>query len=223
MSRYALARRQEFQPYCPSGGQWYACEAGSRFVGCCDDDPCSIRGCNQGNLKPASFNPAHHGTFPDLECNSGNWYTCNGTSPPFMGCCKSNACAQGCPTEDLAAGHMGNNEALASQFYTEESPSTSSKSSTRAIVGGAVGGVAGLIILASLLFYYYRHAAKSRKAWSSGVDVRNSQNSEKVGNGATDVSEASGHYQGLPIPIPTQLKITSTTSSISLRLETCSR
>ena len=130
MSRSRLNRRQSFQPSCPLGGQWYVCDSGSKFVGCCSNEPCSF-GCRQGNLKPASFDPAYYGTFPDLECNSGNWYTCSGTNPPFMGCCESDPCNRGCPTEDLAAGWVGNNEAIACQFYAQgcSSPSSSTTAS----------------------------------------------------------------------------------------------
>lgn len=226
MSRYKLNHRQSFQPSCPLGGQWYICDVGSKFTGCCNNDPCSS-GCKQGNLKPASFNMASYGSFPDLECNTGSFYTCRDTSPPFMGCCKSNPCKQGCPTQDLAAAYLGNNEATACQFYALGCPSASStsaassvssthssipsvamhqaaaspKSSTGAIVGGAIGGVAGLVVAVILLFYCYRHAAKSRKVWNSGVDARHNQESIKSVKGPSEaLLETSTHYQGLSMP-----------------------
>lgn len=218
-----MNRRQSFQPSCPLGGQWYVCETGSRFVGCCGNDPCNF-GCKQGDLKPASFNPALHGLFPDLLCSAAAFYTCNATSPPFMGCCKSNPCrgGRGCPTLDLAAAYLSTNEAEACQFYdrgcSPDSPSTtpsiptstpsasssttvpqaaaSRKSSTGPIVGGVVGGVLGLTMVMILLFYCYRHSAKSRRLRSEMV-ARNSQQS--MGNlPATKVFlEAKRHHEGL--------------------------
>lgn len=43
--------------------------------------------------------------FPSALCPDGSeWYICAHTSPPFSGCCKSNACAQNqCPSKDLMA------------------------------------------------------------------------------------------------------------------------
>lgn len=234
MSRYSLTRRQAFQPSCPLGGQWHVCDAGSKFVGCCDgENPCSSSGCKQGNLRPASFNPAYYGMFPDLECNSGSWYTCTGTNPPFMGCCKSNPCSRGCPTADLAAGWLGNNVGIACQFYAQgcSSPSStgtastssntsssassattpqatdSGRSSTGPIVGGAFGGVAAIVIVAILLFYCYRRR-KSRKVEYGGVDAQSSQQNMKSVPGATEAfSEPMTHYQGLSCPSHSMLFI----------------
>ncbi|OCK92398.1 uncharacterized protein K441DRAFT_570129, partial [Cenococcum geophilum 1.58] len=75
-------KRQAFRPSCPSGGNWYSCGYGSRFVGCCKSQPC-VNNCPAGNLEPASFDPSYYGKFPDQECSAGSWYTCTGTTPPF--------------------------------------------------------------------------------------------------------------------------------------------
>ncbi|OCK81126.1 hypothetical protein K432DRAFT_296233, partial [Lepidopterella palustris CBS 459.81] len=76
-------KRQSFDPSCPSGGDWYACGYGSSFVGCCTSDPCKLD-CPDGNLKPASFNTAYYGKFPELSCQSGiQFWTCTGSDPPF--------------------------------------------------------------------------------------------------------------------------------------------
>lgn len=224
MSPYTLSRRQAFEPSCPLGGQWYVCEAASKFVGCCNNEPCTL-GCKQGDLMPASFKAEYHGTFPDFECNSGRPWTCNFTSPPFMGCCKINPCRnQGCPTEDLAPGYL--NEATACQFLARGCPSASSsatasssttdstssstnssgssattpeatasrKSSTGPIVGGAIGGVAGFVIVAFMLFYCCRHAAKSRKAWNNRGDAHNNQQDVKSESGVTEDSSKAGTH-----------------------------
>ena len=105
-----LLPRQAFSPSCPSGGTFYACQSGTNFVGCCNSEA-SSNGCSDGNLEPASFNTAYYGQFKDQECPTGSrWYTCTGTKPPFMGCCKSNPCSNdGCPAGDLTAGFLSSN------------------------------------------------------------------------------------------------------------------
>ena len=123
--------RQDFSPSCPSGGNWYACGTGSSFVGCCNSEPCD-NGCPDGNLEPASFNPAWFGKFPDQECPTGSlWYTCQDTNPPFMGCCKSSPCGTGCLAGNLTAGFLSSNPALAAKF--SPSPALSAASTTIAL------------------------------------------------------------------------------------------
>jgi hypothetical protein len=125
MSPYILNRGLAFGPSCPLGGQWFVCETGSNFVGCCNKDPCTL-GCMQGSLEPASFDPLFYETFPDLKCESGEFYTCRDAKPPFMGCCKSNPCNEGCPTADLAGAFLGKNDATACRFYEDGCSSASS-------------------------------------------------------------------------------------------------
>lgn len=130
-------RRQFFGPSCPSGGKFYACNQGSNFVGCCNVEPCG-QGCADGSLEPASFNIAFHGQFPDQQCPRGSrWYTCTATTPPFMGCCKSNPCAQhGCPVGDLTAGFLDSNPNNAAPFLSSASSSSqiTSSSSTSSVI-----------------------------------------------------------------------------------------
>jgi hypothetical protein len=106
-------------PGCPAGGTWYACDAEpapNQFIGCCRIDACANGGaCPEAELAPASFSPASEGTFADQNCTLGggggaaaapraSFYTCALTSPTFLGCCRSDPCAQGaCPARDLAA------------------------------------------------------------------------------------------------------------------------
>lgn len=178
MSRFRT--RQTFGPSCPSGGIWYSCGFGSKFVGCCRSEACE-NGCATGNLEPASFNPSSYGGFPDQECSTGSWYTCNSTSPPFLGCCKSNPCELGsCPEGDLAAGFLSNNPAIAASFSPTGGPSStstsnpsSSPSSTGAVqptstihsapIGAIVGGVVGgVLLLCVIIFYIYRRKKVSK-------------------------------------------------------------
>lgn len=49
----SVYRRQVFQPTCPNLSDFYACDFGSRFVGCCQNEPCES-GCT--DVEPASFN-----------------------------------------------------------------------------------------------------------------------------------------------------------------------
>ena len=104
MSRLHL--RQAFQPSCPAESNWYACGSGSLFVGCCTSDPCA-NSCPDDNLRPASFNSKFYGSIPNEQCPPGSlWYTCAATNPPFLGCCKSSPCDDGCPAGNLTAGFL---------------------------------------------------------------------------------------------------------------------
>ncbi|KAL1646081.1 hypothetical protein SLS58_003501 [Diplodia intermedia] len=177
-----LQPRQAFEPSCLSGGTWYSCGAGSRFVGCCTSDPCNSRGCSDGNLRAASFNASAYSDFPDAECDSGRFWTCASTDPPFLGCCKVDACQAegnaGCPDEDLTAAHLPNNDALASAYSPTGGPSSTatatasatgssessdgSSASTAGIVGGVIGAVVVLLFVIGALLW--RRRSKKKKA-----------------------------------------------------------
>ena len=102
---------------CPQGGAFYACEEGLRFVGCCGSNPCSSIGCPSGNLEIASFPPAQYGKMPDQQCDSGLFYTCAATQPPFWGCCNINPCVNGsCPRESFAPAFLSNNPESAAPY-----------------------------------------------------------------------------------------------------------
>jgi hypothetical protein len=145
-------------PGCPAGGTWYACDAEDppfQFIGCCRIEACQSHSCPEAELAPASFNPASEGTFADQNCTqhagdgrpAARFYTCALTDPPFLGCCRSNACAQGgCPAVDLAEailaedrgaswgflGRLGNGTVEAvSVSEVNPSESTSSMSTSR--------------------------------------------------------------------------------------------
>ncbi|MCJ1387039.1 hypothetical protein MMC17_010168 [Xylographa soralifera] len=121
--------RQSFDPSCPNGGSFFACDYGSMFVGCCTgDNPCGDAGCSAGDLQPASFVASAYGTFADQLCNAGSqWYTCAGTDPSFMGCCQSDACSNnGCPAQDLTPGILQSVPALNSAYNPISNPSATS-------------------------------------------------------------------------------------------------
>jgi hypothetical protein len=176
-----LWSRQSFDPSCPSGGSWYTCTTGSRFVGCCSGsvDPCDeTTSCPQKNLRPASFDIAEYGTFPDQTCDAdSHWYTCAGTNPAFMGCCKSNPCSSGCPKADLTAASLSVDEASASAFITTSSAAATSTAAANnmvdapysagdhvgAIAGGAIGGVAGIALAAIGVIWCMKRRRQVRK------------------------------------------------------------
>lgn len=109
--------------YCLRGeGRYYVCEMGSRFVGCCKRNPCHT-GCEDENLLPTYFNTSVYGKFPDLDCDSGLFYTCTQSKPDgYSGCCRVNACqvkdGTGCPPEDVSGAYLPDNPEDAS-YYLE--------------------------------------------------------------------------------------------------------
>ena len=171
---------------CPSGGSFYACASGSKFVGCCDTNPCGANGCPAGLLQPASFDATQYGQFSDQQCNAGLFYTCiyaTQNNATFMGCCQSNACSNGqCAAGDLAGAFLSNNPDNAAPFLalngtvatttssvmtTASATVTSTPSATSAsaphhhtnigaVVGGAVGGFAILVALILGLLFLRR-------------------------------------------------------------------
>lgn len=90
---------------CPAGGSWFVCPPPTRFIGCCAQDPCE-NGCSLDWLYPASFNKALYDIISANICSNSSilWYTCNSTTPTFLGCCvnTSNPCHDnGCPSGSL--------------------------------------------------------------------------------------------------------------------------
>lgn len=110
-----------FAPSCPSGGNFYVCTTGARFVGCCTFNPCNDHGCESTDLRPASFDLRKYGMFADQTCsgnNPGRWYVCTDTNPPFMGCCATNPCSggAGCLSQNLIAGKLSSDSVSAADF-----------------------------------------------------------------------------------------------------------
>jgi hypothetical protein len=92
---------------CTRGGEWYACNTSSQFVGCCSVNPCT-ESCPKHALHPITFDPATFGQFPDLSCGIGAFtFTCS-TNQTFYGCCKTNPCFKSeCPIGDLVPAFAG--------------------------------------------------------------------------------------------------------------------
>lgn len=176
-------RRRDLKFSCPKGGKFYSYNSGTRFVGCCTVDP-HDKGCNEGNLRPASFNIDASSELKDQQCSMGSsWYTCEATQPPFLGCCKSNPCQNdGCPVNDLTAGFLDTNPMIAAPFISavgssatitssvaqststptsnpaiQSTASESNKISSGAIAGGVVGSVAlAVFLILAAVFLIYR-------------------------------------------------------------------
>lgn len=164
---------------CPDGGSFYICkEAKSRFIGCCTENPCTdgTGDCPQSALRYSSFNKDAYRDVPQESCaaphNESTWYTCTGISPPFMGCCASNPCAnEGCPAKDLLAARLSDEPTNAAPFLTSTSTADASSSSdnssrglsTGAIVGIAIGSALAVLIVVGILFFMYRRREKRRR------------------------------------------------------------
>jgi hypothetical protein len=114
-------KRSEYVPdnvtfSCDSGGEWYACTTGTKFVGCCSVNPCTVM-CPTHALHPIAFDPRNLGTFADLSCGvATGLFSCALKTKTFYGCCKSNPCAQGgeCPVGELLPSFAERDELISS-------------------------------------------------------------------------------------------------------------
>ena len=122
---------------CPLNVTFYACEFGERFLGCCANgspaDTC-ITGCPQEDLLPASFEKEYYAYTTNAACTQGSWWSCEDTSPPFLGCCLSNPCLSGCPATDLRAAifspNQTDNPLYSANLDTPNAASSTTSSST---------------------------------------------------------------------------------------------
>ena len=130
-----------FSPSCKSAtANFYVCQGGSNFIGCCNTSPCDEAGCGQTALQPATFNASAYDQIHKQRCGAGSeWYTCQKTNPPFMGCCKSDPCAWGnCPSNDLTEARLSFDSKEAADFLplsadVMASPSSSLESSSSSL------------------------------------------------------------------------------------------
>lgn len=167
---------------CPEGGSFYVCKgAKTQFLGCCTVDPCSdgTGDCPQDSLRYSSYSKDSYISIPSENCasphNSSSWYTCSNAEPPFLGCCASNPCNDGCSQDDLLAARVDDDPSNASVFLTATASSATSSTtstsdgenstslSTGAIVGVAIGSSFAALIAAVLLFFCYKRRERSRK------------------------------------------------------------
>ena len=135
---------------CPLNGTFYACEFGERFLGCCaNGSPAVTSGCPQEDLLPASFKKEYYAYTTSAACTQGSWWSCADTSPPFLGCCLSNPCLNGCPATDLRAAifspnqtdnplYSANLDVFIAASSTASSSTSKAASSTSFYANGAV-------------------------------------------------------------------------------------
>ncbi|CAM1503290.1 Fc.00g080660.m01.CDS01 [Cosmosporella sp. VM-42] len=129
---------KDFGLKCPKGGNFYICdEKPNRFIGCCSIDPCKTDDgrCPKTNLRAATFDAGSWDIIPEQACildqlPNVNWYTCNGTSPPFIGCCGTNPCSAGCSTKDLRGARLSSDTEKAQAFLGYSTITTSSVASS---------------------------------------------------------------------------------------------
>ncbi|KAK4167845.1 hypothetical protein QBC43DRAFT_361455 [Cladorrhinum sp. PSN259] len=125
---------------CPGGGKFFVCQ-NSRiwFLGCCMSDPCTSERegvCPQADLRTTSFSKTSYDLIKPQQCvdpdSETKWYTCSGTIPPFMGCCKTDPCKNPdiCPASKLSAARLSDKLDYRQVFLTSQTQS-SAPSSTR--------------------------------------------------------------------------------------------
>ncbi|KAI1133472.1 hypothetical protein F5Y10DRAFT_260353 [Nemania abortiva] len=145
--------RIKFGLSCPEGGDFHICQRSStRFIGCCDVDPCTPEAngnCPLPNLFNASFSAVSGVVLLPQSCsapfNSSFWFTCTDARPPFLGCCKNNPCNNGCKAGNLVPAMLSEDPNDANQFLlpitttSSSSSSNSSPSPTATAVSGARG------------------------------------------------------------------------------------
>ncbi|KAI9373645.1 hypothetical protein BJX61DRAFT_552146 [Aspergillus egyptiacus] len=169
---------------CPNGGTWWVCPNEPRFVGCCASDPCTgtTTAPTCPDLYPASFDGAIFDEFVPNNCvdnPSSNWYTCNFTNPRFLGCCRSNPCANdGCPEEDLLPAAWSVRQPGQFELFLDQrgddgggdggAGAGDAALSAGAIAGVVVGGVAGVAGVLAGLVLVLRWREKKRKRRTQG-------------------------------------------------------
>ncbi|KAK5097321.1 hypothetical protein LTR70_003671 [Exophiala xenobiotica] len=208
-----MTSNPDFDPYCPSGGSWYACGNGTNFAGCCGEYPCTESGCSAGLLYDASFDASKYGTFSDQQCSDGQ-------------------ATSGCPSDSLAAIYLSANPSEANQFdpqpplagssstfsplSTASSTLTTSSSSAPsptatgsaaaastaaalrgdhhstpvgAIAGGAVGGFALLCAIVFIVWRVKYHSKRSTKRHSELSGLHDSPAGDQNGTQNSNAQE----------------------------------
>ncbi|KAL2813376.1 hypothetical protein BJX63DRAFT_224709 [Aspergillus granulosus] len=159
---------------CPSGGTWYVCPDEPYFVGCCSSDPCTNVDANNTSpcpdVYPAAFDPSIFDSILPNSCidsPNSNWYTCNFTDPPFLGCCRSNPCAnEGCRDDDiLAAAWSSSSRGQLELFQDEGTGNDDGGGGSDGLSGGAIAGIvigviAALVIIGAIVWFFMQRRNK---------------------------------------------------------------
>ncbi|RDA93955.1 hypothetical protein CP533_5031 [Ophiocordyceps camponoti-saundersi (nom. inval.)] len=119
------AKGQKRSLACPPTSNFYICsDKPKRFIGCCTTNACEGEGeCPPGNVEYATFDPSRYSDIVSQDCDTSSsttsfWWTCQKTSPPFLGCCGVDACqhSSGCPSDKLGVARLSENRARAAPF-----------------------------------------------------------------------------------------------------------
>ncbi|OJJ59791.1 hypothetical protein ASPSYDRAFT_88693 [Aspergillus sydowii CBS 593.65] len=155
---------------CPAGGTWYVCPSAPYFIGCCSSDPCSNTNSNNTSpcpdVYPATFETDIFERFAPNNCidvSSENWFTCNFTDPPFVGCCASNPCAttDGCPKDDVRAAAWSSSRTDQFTLFQDVDRDKDEDEDGDGLGGGAIAGivvgcVAAVVIGLALVWWVLR-------------------------------------------------------------------
>lgn len=196
---------------CPDGGSFYVCQGNTtQFLGCCTEDPCAHGkgSCPDSALRNTSYSSSLYDSIPPQTCvDTGLWYTCAETNPPFMGCCLTNPCQSGsCYGDNVTAARLSDNTTDASAFETA-SPSASASSnsqmhnsslSTGATVGIAIGSAVVALVVGIVLFCCYKRFERKRNQQLAGQG--------QPGPNGTPGIYVPSPYQGKPFPSPPRIQ-----------------
>ncbi|KAL2889911.1 hypothetical protein HOO65_020453 [Ceratocystis lukuohia] len=185
---------------CSFGGSFYICSGEpTEFIGCCTSDPClpAQRGvCPTSNLRNSSFNADAYHDIPPQQCSSenGDWYTCTGTVPPFIGCCSVNPCQRGsCPVSNVIPAELSIDPSAREVFLEAMSSATSASgtsgsaatstasassgsggSSSGIGTGAIVGIVVGAIAVTGMIIGFFIWKLKRRRSQGLNPETRTS-------------------------------------------------
>ncbi|OJJ61032.1 hypothetical protein ASPSYDRAFT_87592 [Aspergillus sydowii CBS 593.65] len=175
---------------CPFGGSWHVCRDPPYFVGCCSSDPCTnttASACPLENLYAAVFEPVLFDKLGPSNCvdhSAENWFTCNYTFQPFIGCCETNPCVEntGCPFGNvLPAAWSPTRTSMYDMFMDASENITKPKTETEtsvsglsagAIAGITIGGFAGLAILLLGVFLALRSRRRRQAGHTAGEEEK---------------------------------------------------
>jgi hypothetical protein len=171
----------------------YACETGTKFVGCCTADPCK-NGCFGDILRPAGRSTSLANLSPGGSCGGQTpMWTCE-MAPTFWGCCNEDPCMNNstCPPGKLEPAFWDRpdqyyyfhdlNVALSSSvpdptaFSTASStpnslptstpPSTAAPSPSKVpgtVIGGAVGGSLAFLLIIAAVVFFLCRGRRNKK------------------------------------------------------------
>ncbi|KAL4811054.1 hypothetical protein BDV18DRAFT_155665 [Aspergillus unguis] len=220
---------------CPSGGTWYTCPDEPYFVGCCSSDPCTntqhVK--NASNVCPdvyaATFDQS---LFDEIRPNScigsanTNWYTCNATEPPFLGCCGVNPCKEGkCPKKELLPAAWSSTRGDQFELFDDRGANDDDVTGSEdgglsggAIAGIVVGAVVGVLILLGIGWWIWRKRRDTKGTYTAAGHTRGPSNMSEDGEYGymhPASSYQDSHFSSPNPTAPSTAKYTSGSSGFS--------